>query len=185
MTQSGAGALLFLFLLLFSAAAVPTVRAHGGGTPQLQNAPAGPYLVSVWTSPDPPRVGAYHLTVSVAQPDETGNVGEPVLGADVAVRLTPQSAAAQPLTTHASNQAADNKLFYEADVELPAPGVWDVQVTVAGPDGRGEAGFQVEAQAGGGVNWGLIGTAGVGVVLVLFLVGQAMRAQGQDEAGGN
>lgn len=171
--------LLFLFLLLLSGT-VPAARAHGGGTPQLENATAGPYVVSVWASPDPPRVGAYHLTVSVARPDEAGNAGEPVLGADVALRLTPQSAAAEPLTARASNEAADNKLFYEADVDLPAPGLWDVQVTVEGPDGRGQTGFAIEAQAGRGVNWALVGAAGVAVVAVLFVVGQAVRGRGQE-----
>lgn len=173
-----AAPLLLLFFLLVTA--VPPARAHGGGTPQLENATAGPYVVSVWTSPDPARVGAYHLTLSVAQPDEAGNAGEPVLGADVVVRLTPQSAAGEPLTAHASNEAADNKLFYEADVELPAAGAWAVQVTVDGPDGRGETGFEIEAQAASGVNWALVGAAGVTVVALLFFVGQSVRGRGQE-----
>lgn len=177
----GGPLLLFLLLLIALGWAIPAAHAHGGGTPQLENAPAGPYVVSAWTTPDPPRVGAYHVTVSVARPDEAGNAGEPVLGADVAVRMTPQSAAAEPLAAQASNEAADNKLFYEADVELPAPGVYDVQITVDGPDGQGETGFEIEAQEGGSVNWGLVGTAGAGVVVVLFLVGQAMRARSQEE----
>lgn len=172
----GAPVLFVLFLLLVAGA--PAALAHGGGTPQLENAAAGPYVVSAWASPHPPRVGAYHVTVSVARPGDGGAAGEPVLGADVTVRLTPR-AAGETLTAQASNEAADNKLFYEADVELPAPGVYDVQVTVEGPDGRGEAGFAIEVQEGGGVNWGLVGAAGVGIVAVLFLLGQAMR--GQDE----
>lgn len=176
------GTPVFLFLLfLLLAAGAPAALAHGGGAPQLENATAGPYVVSAWTSPDPPRVGAYHVTVSVAQPGDEDAAGEPVLGADVTVRLTPR-AAGETLTAQASNEAADNKLFYEADVELPAPGVYDVQVTVEGPDGRGEAVFTIEAQEGGGVNWGLVGSAGVGVVVVLFLVGQAMRTRAQDKA---
>lgn len=179
--RAGRAPLLLLLALLLLAAAVPGAHAHGGGTPQLENASAGPYVVSVWTTPDPPRVGAYHLTVSVARPDEVGNAGEPVLGADVAVGLTPRSAAAEPLMVQASNEAADNKLFYEADVELTAPGAWDVKVTVDGPDGRGETGFTIEAEAGQSINWALVGAAGVAVVAVLFFVGQSMRGGKQDE----
>ena len=35
--------------------------AHGTGTPQLLNAPAGPYLLSVWTDPDPLRTALEQL----------------------------------------------------------------------------------------------------------------------------
>ncbi|MDX1686895.1 MAG: hypothetical protein R3248_02840 [Candidatus Promineifilaceae bacterium] len=178
----GGPLLLFLLFLLALAAAAAAAHAHGGGTPQLENAPAGPYVVSAWTTPDPPRVGAYHVTVGVARPDEAGNAGEPVLGANVTVRLTPQTAAAEPLVAQASNEAADNKLFYEADVELPAPGAYDVQIAVDGPDGEGGAGFTIEAQEGGGVNWALVGAAGVALVAVLFFVGQTVRGQGSQSS---
>lgn len=176
------GTPVFFFVLFFLlVAGAPAALAHGGGTPQLENAAAGPYVVSAWTSPHPPRVGAYHVTVSVARLGEGGAAGEPVLGADVMVRLTARAGGGEALTARASNEAAENKLFYEADVTLPAPGVYDVQVTVDGTDGRGEAAFPIEVQEGGGVNWGLVGAAGVGLVVVLFLVGQAMRTRAQDE----
>lgn len=173
---------LFLPLLLLLAGAVPAVRAHGGGTPQLENAAAGPYVVSVWATPDPPHVGAYHLTISVAEPDDAGNAGEPILGADVTLRLAPQTTATQPLATLASNEAADNKLFYEADVELPAPGVWAVQVTVDGPDGRGEASFEIDVQADQGVNWALVSAAGVAVIAAVLIAGRLVRGRAYKNA---
>lgn len=172
--------ILFFVLLLLVA---PVALAHGGGTLQLENAPAGPYVVSVWASPHPPQVGAYHVTVSVARPGDGGGAGEPVLGADVAVRLTPQGAG-EALTARASNEAADNKLFYEADVELPAPGVYDVAVAVAGPDGRGETAFAIAVEEGGGVNWGLIGTAALVVLAAAFVVSAAVRGRRQQAAKG-
>ena len=42
---------VFLLMLAFT-----WVWAHGGGEPQLTNAVAGPYRVSVWTQPEPMRV---------------------------------------------------------------------------------------------------------------------------------
>ena len=44
------------------------VHAHGTGTPQLLNAPTGPYLLSVWTDPDPLRVDEAHVVVAVVEP---------------------------------------------------------------------------------------------------------------------
>ena len=43
-------------------------HAHGTGTPQLLNAPAGPYLLSVWTDPDPLRTDEAHVVVAVVEP---------------------------------------------------------------------------------------------------------------------
>ena len=176
---------LFLLLLLLLAAAVPAARAHGGGTPQLENAAAGPYVVSVWTTPDPPRVGAYHVTVSVAHPDDAGNAGEPVLGADVTLRLTPQTADAQPLTTQASTETADNKLFYEGDVALPAPGAWAVQVMVDGPNGRGETGFEIDVVDGQSVNWALVGAVGAAVLTAVFVVLRILCRRAQANVDGD
>ena len=41
--------------------------AHGGRV-QLAKVPAGPYLVSVWTLPDPPRVGSLDVSLAVMEP---------------------------------------------------------------------------------------------------------------------
>ena len=49
-------------ILLFTP---PSIQAHGGGVPQLINAKAGPYRVSVCTQPDPIRVCEFHLTLAV------------------------------------------------------------------------------------------------------------------------
>ena len=71
--------------------AVPTARAHGGGVPQLINAGAGPYWISVWTQPEPLRVGESHFTVAVAEQlnSETtdGELGPPVLAATVELQF--------------------------------------------------------------------------------------------------
>ena len=44
------------------------LAAHGMGKPQVLNEPAGPYLVSVWTDPDPLRADETHVVVGVTDP---------------------------------------------------------------------------------------------------------------------
>ncbi|MFW6070743.1 MAG: hypothetical protein ACOC9X_06800 [bacterium] len=158
------------------------VAAHGGGTPQLVNEPAGPYVISAWTDPDPPRPGEFHVTIAVAEPGQGREAGPPVLGAAVDVRLTaPGAAERQPpaATARASNEAAANRLFYEADLQVPAEGPYEVGIAVDGPHGAGEAAFEIEATTAGGVNWPLLGGLGVALFAVVFAV-NAWRSNRQN-----
>ena len=45
--------------------------AHGGGTPRLTNAEAGPYRVYAWSEPDPLLAGDVHLSVVLTVPAES------------------------------------------------------------------------------------------------------------------
>ena len=143
--------------------------AHGGGTPQLVNEPAGPYWLSVWTTPDPARVGEFHLTLGLSEPGEGREAGAPVLGANMQVRLEPATATTgSPVTAMATNENSTNKLFYEADVTIPAEGTWQVQIQVDGPAGVGAASFPLEVGPPQTTNWLLLGGGGVLLVAALF-----------------
>jgi hypothetical protein len=120
--------------LLFSAR---PALAHGGGAPQLTNATAGPYRVSVWTEPDPARVGELHVN--------TRDGGDLVLDAAVLVQVEPVGWSGETLIAAATRDNAVNKLFYEADFDLPAEGDWRVEVQVDGPAGAGSTAFDVDA----------------------------------------
>ncbi|MCB8918791.1 MAG: hypothetical protein H6666_12820 [Ardenticatenaceae bacterium] len=157
-----------LLLAAWLLAAPPPAGAHGGGKPQLVNSPAGPYLVSVWTNPDPLRVGTVHFTVAVSEPPPPGaENGEIVLNAAVRVALTPQNQPPEvrPVGGLATHQGATNKLFYETDLEVPVEGAWQVAVLIDGPVGAGEAAFEIEVRPAGGSSWPILG--GVAVVLVV------------------
>ncbi len=119
----------------------PTINAlaHGGGIPQLTEAPAGPYMVSAWTQPNP-GVGDLHVSVAVTQP---GN-GAPVLAAFITVRVEPLDAAFEPIVSDATHGASINKLLYEADLHIPHDGRWRVSILVEGPTGNGETSFELE-----------------------------------------
>lgn len=151
-----------------------SVQAHGGGTPQLINAQAGPYWMSVWTDPDPIRVGEFHVTVAVSEAPKPGastrEAGDLVLDAAVLVRMEPVSQSGATLVAAATRDNAVNKLFYEADLTLPAEGQWRVDILVDGPTGAGDASFDIEASSPSAfstllsLGWPL--WAGVGLVLV-------------------
>ncbi len=124
------------------------VKAHGGGYPQLTNAEAGPYRVSVWTQPHPLTAGPAHFSVAVFTPLAEGlNTGLPVLDANVELILIPHDSdsAGQVLPIRRTNSV--NKLYYETDVELPTTGRWDVEIIVSGDAGVGRTGFSLDVQS--------------------------------------
>lgn len=143
----------FLFLIL----AFTWVWAHGGGAPQLVNAVAGPYRVSVWTQPEPMRVGHGHFSVAVSKPAGSSasqnEAGAPVLDATVKLQLASLEGDPQMPVALASRGQAANKLFYEADIELPTAGAWQVTVVVEGAHASSETFFQIEVRPPASVNW--------------------------------
>lgn len=159
---------LFLLLTLMFGYSTPDAWAHAGGVPQLSNAEAGPYRVSVWTQPDPLRVGQVDIVVAVAEPpapDATvEEVGALVLDAVVKVELKPVGQAGETLAAFATHEASTNKLFYEAILELPAEGRWQVNISVEGAAGSGNADFEVQVLPPLGFNWFLLG--GFGLILL-------------------
>lgn len=165
--------ILFLFpSVLIAALLLPAgSAAHGGGTPRLINEPVGPYWLSVWTAPEPPRTGEpLHLTIGLSEPGTGREAGAPVLGAAVQLRLVLPGSEATPVTVNASNEKATNRLFYEADVTLPQAGTWETMVTASGPAGEGSASFVLEVVEGGGPDWLLLGGGGLLLVGALFFL---------------
>ena len=69
MTHRSSAATVALAGLVALAIVVPASEtgAHGGRV-QLAKVPAGPYLVSVWTLPDPPRAGSLDVSLAVMEP---------------------------------------------------------------------------------------------------------------------
>ncbi|MFQ5611033.1 MAG: hypothetical protein ACE5H9_02765 [Anaerolineae bacterium] len=168
---------MLLLLVLGLGQTIRPAGAHGGGTPQLTNAEVGPYWVSVWTQPDPARVGEWHITVAVAEPPSPGSAtneaGPPVLDATVSVRLTSLERPGQTIMALATHEDAANKLFYEADLDLPRGGQWRASVDVQGPAGGGQASFELQVLPGersSGLAWAAWGGAGLAVLALGWLV---------------
>ncbi len=151
--------LLFLIPLL--------AQAHGIGTPQLLNVPSGPYLLSVWTDPDPLRADEAHVVVAVLEPATR----EPIVtGVEVTVRLEPQSGDGEAVSVTASTDET-NRLFYAAEFnDRVAPGRWRVGVAVAGERGAGdEVTFEIAIEPARGFNWLWLGAGGLLLAVVLWL----------------
>lgn len=158
---------LSLAVALLVLAAPAAALAHGGGTPQLVDAPAGAYHVYAWTSPNPVRVGTLHVTVALVDPADN----QPVLGADVQVQLTPPAGAATlPVTAQATHDEATIKTYYETDLEVATAGPWQVAIAYQTPQAAGSAGFDLEVKPKSFTNWFMLGGAALVVIVVGWFV---------------
>lgn len=142
-------------------------QAHGGGTPQLADVPAGPLHIFAWSKPDPARVGTLHITVALVDPAG----GRPVMNAAVQVHVRPLDVelATEPVTAQATHYKATIKTYYEADLPIPAAGSWQVAIDYTAAQGAGSAGFDLAIREKSVINWPLIGGGAlVAVVLGWF-----------------
>ncbi|HAJ34236.1 MAG TPA: hypothetical protein DCL15_00890 [Chloroflexi bacterium] len=149
--------------------------AHGGGAPQITDAPAGPYRLFAWSSPDPWRTGgAVHLTVAVTMVDASGQT-MPISDATVTAVLMAEGQPASTVQLVATpNPTAAG--FYEADGELPVAGVWRIEVLVSGAAGAGSGVFTTTVQPGASLNWVMWVGAGVGVLALVGIFALRQRS---------
>ena len=153
---------LFLFLL-----ALPTL-AHGTGTPQLLNAPAGPYLLSVWTDPDPLRADETHVVVAVGEP-----ATQEIIVSDVTVTVRLRSLADPPVELIETAGTDDtNRLLFAAEFnDRVTAGRWQVGVSAAGARGASdEVTFEIDIAPARGFNWLWLGVGGLGAAVMLWLL---------------
>ncbi len=140
--------------------------AHTEGVMQLAAEPAGPYMLTVWTSPDPAEVGELHVAIAVVLAEDAS----PVLEADVLVRLTPEDGG--PIVSGpATVENSENKFLHEAILDVDYGGTYLVEVLVEGADGgAGEASFPLVVEGRPVLNLPMIVlTVGL-VTIVVFLI---------------
>jgi hypothetical protein len=164
--------LILLVLTLLALFPASTAVAHGGGTPQLVQAPAGPYLVYAWTNPTPVRVGTLHVTIALTDPASN----EPVLDVPVKVLLTPADGGV-PVSAQATHDKATIKSYYETDLDIPSEGRWQATISFQAPQGSGEASFPVDVQPKSITRWLLIGVGGVVAVVIAWFFWPKKKAQ--------
>ena len=126
-----------LILLVFVSAVLPRqIYGHSGGEPEVSEVTVGPFVLYVWLDPVPAIVGEQHVTVSVNTAVK-GAVEEtaPLLEADVTVTAFPSSNSNLVVIAEATHDQAANKLFYEARLELPTAGSWQLLIEISsGPN---------------------------------------------------
>lgn len=110
-----------LIALVMSCAAVAAYA--DGGRLQMRQA-AGPFVVSLFSSPEALGVGQADLSVMV---EEQGSV---LLNPEVTVTLTPENGNGAPVVAHLSHAHATNRLLQDAVVDLPHAGRWRAVVRV-------------------------------------------------------
>ncbi|RMF86786.1 MAG: hypothetical protein D6736_14280 [Nitrospinota bacterium] len=155
--------LLFPVLILLGGMGVSRVEANGG-TPRLEAVAAGPYLLSAWTQPDPPRVGRLHVSVAVMDPSTKGVI----LDADVRLMVHPVGEEGRLTSIQATHGAGTNALLYHANVELSREGPWLITVQVEGEDGQGVASFSLAVEPPAALGWKKLGGGGAGILLLLL-----------------
>lgn len=163
-----------LAALAFAAVLPLASHAHGIGTPQRLNVPSGPYLLSMWTDPDPLRADESHVVVAVLDPATR----EPIVtGVEVIVRMV--SLDDGMVVSLPAQTDSTNRLFYAAEFnDRVTPGQWQVVVSAAGDRGTSdEVTFEVAIEPARGFNWLWAGAAGLAAVLGLWLL-SAMRSTG-------
>jgi hypothetical protein len=149
-----------------------TAFAHTEGVMQLASEPAGPYKLTVWTSPDPATTGEeLHVAMAVVLAEDAS----PVLEADIQVRLTPVDGG--PVISGAATiENSENKFLHEAILQVETQGDYLVAISVTGADGgSGQASFPLAVEGGGGLNWTLIVLVAIVVAAVALLVVRRLR----------
>lgn len=154
-------------VLLIISSYIPQAKAHTEGRMQLSAEDAGPYKLTVWTSPDPAIVGELHVALAVVMSEDAS----PVLDAAVIVSLSPHSGG-ERLSELATTEDSENKFLYEAAFDILESGLYKVDLEVVGTDGaRGDASFDLEVIGESGFNilYVIPIALALGAIVLLFL----------------
>ena len=111
-------------LLMFVAILAPARLLADGGTVQLRKE-AGALVITVFTSPSPLSAGPADISLLL----QTRNGLEPVLDADVSIRLRTDASDIE-IEARPTRQQAQNKLLYAAPVTLSESGRLALAVTI-------------------------------------------------------
>lgn len=165
---------LTLLLVLSLSLLAPPAHAHGGGQLQLASEAVGPYLLSVWTNPDPAIVGAMHVTVGLALAESGAAVVEPT----VTLSAAPTDGSAPAQTAVAGHEQALTPYFYEADLDFTSEGAWEIVIEIEGKEGGGSASLLLDVQRQA-LDVFKLGLAGIMIVVIAWLGWMLMQGRGQ------
>jgi len=147
-----------------------------GGTLVLRKQ-TGPLTISIFSSPEPLRVGPADLSVMVQRANDKSEV----LDANVKLHLThagPEGIA--EVFAPATHANAANKLFYAARLDFPVAGVWRLASIVESKNGSAEVAGEVTVRPPQPpilAYWPYF--AVVPLIIVLFVVNQWLKKKRQ------
>uniref|UniRef100_A0A7V4XTF1 YtkA-like domain-containing protein n=1 Tax=Acidobacterium capsulatum TaxID=33075 RepID=A0A7V4XTF1_9BACT len=113
---------LLLPLILF----VATHAWADGGRLQFRK-PAGPFVVTLFTTPDPLTPGRADFSVVVEKPGTQGIVND----ARVTFVLTQADGHGEPITLQATHGQATTRFLEAANFSLPKQGLWKIAIHVS------------------------------------------------------
>ena len=108
---------------------------------------AGPFVVTLFTTPDPLTAGRADFSVAVEQ------AGKLVEDAQIDLILTRAEGPGGTLVVHATHAAATSRWLEAANFSLPAAGVWRVTVRVQRGAEAGACSGEVEVRAARAQPW--------------------------------
>jgi len=116
-----------------------------GGTLRAANVPMGAYRISVYTDPTP--IPPDTVDISVLATFERGRGLAPGLEIEVVGRRL--DGAGPVIRYRATREQAEDPRYYAAKFALGTVGVWEISVSVRGPEGEGDIRFTVSVQEPG------------------------------------
>ncbi|HSP96511.1 MAG TPA: hypothetical protein VL049_04615 [Candidatus Dormibacteraeota bacterium] len=102
---------------------------------------AGPFTVTVFTSPTPLRAGPIDVSILV----QDAHSGDVVTDAAITVALRANAQPSRTVSGSATRDQATNKLLYAALLELPAAGAWQVEIAIERADTTTTLAFAADA----------------------------------------
>jgi hypothetical protein len=111
-------------LLLAVALSMLSLRAQADGGLVQMHQTAGPFVITVFAAPNPPRAGL--VDISILAQDRAD--GRAALDVEVFVRLRSEGGAI--VAGQATRDVARDKLLYSVLMNLPETGRWELEVTI-------------------------------------------------------
>ena len=111
--------------------------------------PAGPFVVTLFTTPDPLTTGRADFSVAVERAGEPGLVQD----AQVELILTRENGPGGTLVLHASHAAATSRWLQAVNFSLPQAGLWRVAVRVRQGAETGDCSGEVQVRGARAQPW--------------------------------
>jgi hypothetical protein len=140
MLLPSAGCRVSCLLLVSIPVLFPSPAIADGGALRLSEQ-KGNYQIAIFTSPTPLRAGPVDVSALV----QDAVTHEPVSDVRVTVKVARIDRPGVVIRQSATNEAATNKLFQAATLNLNQPGWWHLEVSLDGPLGTTEVDLDMEA----------------------------------------
>ena len=134
---------LLLFLaVIFSCIATAPISHANGRVLDYQVKVAGPYQIGFGSVPNPPRVGAIHVSVTVT-PLKTEN---PIQNHQVIIRVFRPNVEGDISAPIQAFRQSSLESIYEANTDVDSVGPWTFMVTVSSGLGNSSANFVLDVR---------------------------------------